>query len=153
MRLEGERGSAALEFIAVGLILIVPLAYLVLALGVVQERLLGAQTAARTVARTVSAARDVEEAEARAGQALASVIAEYGLDEERTGIAMRCIPVDGEQAVTGGPCPTPGALLVVTVRTEAALPLVPPLFGLDRLARIPVEASAAYRVSRSWGTG
>ena len=51
-----------------------------------------------------------------------------------------------------GDCPEPGATLVVTLRTRVALPLVPPLFGLDELASIPVEATALQKVSRFWGT-
>ena len=51
---------------------------------------------------------------------------------------------------TGGACPEAGATLVVTIRTTVALPLVPPVLGLDRLASIPVEASAVQKVSRFW---
>ena len=43
------------------------------------------------------------------------------------------------------------ATLTVTVRTRVALPLVPPVLGLDRAASIPIEASSAQRVSRLWG--
>jgi hypothetical protein len=41
----------------------------------------------------------------------------------------------------------------VTVRANVSLPLVPPILGLERLATVPVEASAAQKVSRFWGTG
>jgi hypothetical protein len=59
---------------------------------------------------------------------------------------MECIPA-------GSSCPQAGATVVVTVRTRVALPLVPPVLGLDRLASIPIEASSAQKVSRFWGTG
>ncbi len=50
----------------------------------------------------------------------------------------------------GASCPEAGATLVVTVQTRVALPLVPPVLGLDRLASIPIEASAVQKVSRFW---
>ena len=46
--------------------------------------------------------------------------------------------------------PEAGSTLVVTIQTRVALPLVPPVLGLDRLASIPIEASAAQKVSRFW---
>ena len=51
-----ERGSAALEFILVGLILLVPLVYLVVSLGLIQGQSLGAEAGARHIARAVSQA-------------------------------------------------------------------------------------------------
>ena len=45
-----DDGSAALEFIAVGVILLVPLVYLIIALGAVQEQTLGVEAAARHTA-------------------------------------------------------------------------------------------------------
>lgn len=142
---DGERGSAALEFIVVGLLLLVPVVYLVVALGVVQGRSLGAEAGARHVARAVASAADEGEARLRADRVLASVADQYGLDPAETELALHCLPA-------GAPCPDPGATLFVTVRTWVALPLVPPVFGLDRLAGIPVEAVSAQKVSRFWGS-
>ncbi|WP_302848253.1 hypothetical protein [Microbacterium sp. cf046] len=38
----------------------------------------------------------------------------------------------------------------MTVQTRVALPLVPPVLGLERVASIPVEASAVQKISRFW---
>ena len=38
----------------------------------------------------------------------------------------------------------------VTVRTAVALPLVPPVLGLEQIAAIPIEATGAHKVSRFW---
>ena len=38
-----ERGSAALEFIVVGLLLLVPLVYLIAAIGMIQQQSLGVE--------------------------------------------------------------------------------------------------------------
>lgn len=142
---DGERGSAALEFILVGLLLLVPLVYLVGALGLVQGQSLGAEAGARHVARAVATATDDADAAHRADLVLDSITSEYGLDPASVDVAFACRPA-------GAVCPRAGATLVVTLRTRVALPLVPPVFGLDRLASIPVEASAAQKVSRFWGS-
>ena len=47
----GERGSASLEFLTVGMILLVPLVYLVLALAAIQGGSLAVEGAARHAAR------------------------------------------------------------------------------------------------------
>ena len=69
-----DEGSAALEFITVGVILLVPLAYLVITLGAVQETLLGAEAAARHTARVIGQAEDAGAAAERGDAVLAGVI-------------------------------------------------------------------------------
>ena len=49
-----QRGSAALEFILVGMLLLVPLVYLVVSLGLIQGQSLGAEAGARHIARALS---------------------------------------------------------------------------------------------------
>ncbi|WP_345803015.1 TadE family protein [Microbacterium sp. AZCO] len=141
---DGERGSAALEFILVGMLLLVPLVYLVVTLGLIQGQALGADAGARHIARAISTATDESDARDRIHDVLASVVDEYGMDAATVDLDLRCHP-------TGAVCPEPGATLVVTLRTRIPLPLVPPVFGLDGLASIPVEATSAQKVSRFWG--
>ncbi|GAT74845.1 TadE family protein [Microbacterium sp. HM58-2] len=141
-----DEGSAALEFIAVGVILLVPLVYLVVALGVIQEQTLGVEAAARHTARVVALAPDAATADARSERVIAAIVDEYGLAADAVDVTLTCAPSVPE-------CPSAGATLVVTVTTRVTLPLMPPLFGLDRAAAIPVEAAAAQKVSRLWGEG
>ena len=142
---DGERGSAALEFILVGLVLLVPIVYLIVALGMIQSQTLGTEAGARHIARTLSQASSAEEAQRSAHLVLESVAGEYGMDPRTVDLSIACAPA-------GVACPSAGATLVVTVRTAVALPLVPPILGLDQMARIPIEAAAAQKVSRTWGT-
>ncbi|GAA2012444.1 TadE family protein [Microbacterium ulmi] len=142
---DDELGTAPLEFILVGLLLLVPLVYLVVALGLIQGQALGAQAGARHVARVVSTASDLDTARERSDLVLASVVDEYGLDPAAVSVSMECAPA-------GTTCPSAGATLVVTVATRVALPLVPPVLGLDRIASIPIEASATQKISRFWGS-
>lgn len=138
---DDQRGSAALEFILVGLLLLVPLIYLVVSLGLIQGQSLGAEAAARHIARAVSTASGADDARARADAVLAAVSDEYGLDDVDLSIA--CTPA-------GASCPRAGATLHITVRTAVTLPLVPPVLGLEQVAAIPIEAGAAHKVSRFW---
>ncbi|GAB3600753.1 TadE family protein [Microbacterium tumbae] len=141
-----DEGSAALEFIVVGVILLVPLVYLVLALGVIQEQTLGVEAAARHTARVIGMAPDAQTAAERGDAVLANVVEEYGLDPESVRVSLSCTPA-------ADPCPAPGATAIVTVATTAGLPFVPPVFGLDEATSIPLQADAAQKVSRLWGTG
>ncbi|MCR2763526.1 TadE family protein [Microbacterium sp. zg.B48] len=140
---ENERGSAALEFILVGVVLLVPLVYLVVSLGLIQGQALGAEAGARHIARALSVAEDADAARAGADRILSSVVDEYGLDPESVRVALECRPA-------GATCPEAGATLVVTLTTTVTLPLVPPVLGLDRFAAVPVQASAVQKVSRFW---
>lgn len=139
-----DDGSAALEFITVGVILLVPLVYLIIALGVIQEQTLGVEAAARHTARVIALAPDAATAAARSERVLTGIAEEYGIDPAGVEVSMTCSPAGAE-------CPSAGSTVVVTVGALVPLPLVPPVFGLDRAAVIPVEASAVQKVSRLWG--
>lgn len=139
-----DDGSAALEFITVGVILLVPLAYLIITLGTVQQAMLGAEAAARHTARVIGQAENAADAADRGDAVLASVIDEYDLNAADVDVSVTCTPAGAE-------CPRSGATVVVTVSTRVSLPFVPEIFGLDRATQIPLEAAAAQKVSRLWG--
>lgn len=143
---ENDEGSAALEFITVGVILLVPLVYLVITLGTIQEQLLGVEAAARHTARVIGQADDAASAASNSDALLANVIDEYGMDASRVEVSVSCTPAGAE-------CPSAGATVIVTVSTAVSLPLVPPIVGLDTAASIPLQAAAAQKVSRVWGSG
>lgn len=139
-----DEGSAALEFITVGVILLVPLVYLVIVLGAVQEQAFGVEAAARHTARAIAMSPDVETAAARGDAVLEGVIDEYEMDAGAVQTGVSCVPA-------GAACPAAGTTVIVTVATRVRLPFVPAVFGLDRALSIPVEASASQKVSRMWG--
>jgi hypothetical protein len=117
--------------------------YLIVALGMIQGQSLGAEAGARHIARAISTAQNADAARDSADRILRSVIEEYALDAASVRFSFECHPA-------GETCPEAGSTLVVTIQTSVALPLVPPVLGLDRLASIPVEASAVQKVSRFW---
>ncbi|MCR2793054.1 TadE family protein [Microbacterium sp. zg.Y625] len=141
-----DEGAAALEFILVGVILLVPLVYLIVALGAVQGQTLGVESGARHIARAVATAPDAATAAARTDAILASVVDEYGLAPDAVEVAISCTPA-------GAACPASGATLRVTVATRVTLPLVPSVLGLESIASVPVEAASVQKVSRFWGGG
>lgn len=141
-----EAGSASLEFITAGLILLVPLVYLVLALSAVQAGTLAVEGAARQAARVYVQAPDEAEGAARAERAVQFGLADYGIEAGAAGVRISCQPSPTS-------CLTRQGRVVVTVGVVVPLPLVPDLLSLGRPAGILVQASATQTVSRFWGSG
>ncbi len=141
-----DTGSSSLEFIAVGVIMLVPLLYLVIAVGSVQEQSLGVEAAARQAARAIASAPDMSEAAGSGERVLEAIVEEYGIDPDAIDVAVSCRP-------RPSPCPAAGATVVVTVSTRVPLPLVPGVLGLDQATSVPVEAVSVQKVSRRWGGG
>ncbi len=139
-----DEGSASLEFIVGGLLLLVPIVYLVMTLGLVQSASLGVEAAARHAARAISLSTDAEDADRRAALILRDVASEYGIYPSRLSVAVSC-------ADTAGPCPAAGSTLTVTVQATVALPLVPPVLGLEQMVAVPVQAVSVQKASRLWG--
>lgn len=139
-----DEGSAALEFIAVGVILLIPVVYLIIALGAIQEQTLGVEAAARHTMRAIALAPNAETAADQGDRVLESVSAQYDLDADTLEMSITC-PGEGDE------CPRAGATVVLTITAQASLPLIPAVFGLDRAATVTVEGAAVQKVSRTWG--
>lgn len=140
-----EAGSASLEFITAGVILLVPLVYLVVAMTALQGGALAVEGAARQAARVYVQAPSAAEARARAERAVQFGLADYGIDSDTAVVRIDCDDTNG--------CLSPQATVTVTVELTMALPLVPDLLSLKQSASIPLEASATQTVSRFWNAG
>lgn len=112
----GDEGSAAVEFLAVGVLLLVPLLYLVLCLGRVQAATFAAEAGAREASRVLAttAGQDVGTRRAEAEVALA-------LGDQGFAAAPGALVVDCDAS----PCRTPEARIAATVSVDVPLPLVP----------------------------
>jgi len=137
-------GSASLEFVTAGLLLLVPLVYLALAIASIQGGALAVEGAARHAARVFVEAPDVASARARAAETVAVALADYGLPAHAAHVEILCRPAPAD-------CLRRGGLVTVAVRSSVPLPLLPDVGGLDRGASLPVESAATQRVSRFWG--
>lgn len=142
--LASERGSAALEFITAGLILLVPTVYLVVALASIQGAQLAAAGAARQAARVYVQAKSETDATAEASAAVAFALADFGLPTDVATVNVVCSP-------NPDACLTRLGTVTVTVRVRAPLPLVPDALDLRRDASVAVQAASTNRVSRLWG--
>jgi hypothetical protein len=141
--LADETGSASLEFITVGLILLVPLVYLVLAMSVLQGGAFAVEGAARQAARVYVQAPNPAEAVARAERAVLVGLADYGIDAAAAEVSIGC--------AGGTACLSRRSVVTVTVRVRVALPFVPDVLTQSHGGSIPLEASATQTVSRFWG--
>ncbi|KFF60287.1 hypothetical protein JF66_05370 [Cryobacterium sp. MLB-32] len=141
----GESGSASLEFITAGLILLVPLVYLVVAMSALQGGSLAVEGAARQAARVYVQAPDEATAQTRAERAVQFALADYGLEAGAAQVDIHCTA-----ATTG--CLTRHSAVTVTVRISVALPLVPDVLSVRGAASVPVQATATQVVSRFWAT-
>lgn len=130
-RFRAERGSASLEFLGLGVVLLIPIAYGTVALVQLEQARLATDLGARNGARVLVTGSDA--AAALAEQHIALALHDHGIDPAAARIEIRCAP--------NPDCAVAGDTLTVTVRTEVPLPFVP---GAAEWLTIPVESSATY---------
>jgi hypothetical protein len=130
-----ERGSAIVEFHFLGLLLMVPLVYILLAVLDVQRTSYGVTQAAREAGRIYVATGD----EAAARLAARVALDDQGLEPEAAEISMRC---------SAAPCYQPGAEITVTVNSTVRLPFLPEVFADAVHAQIPVDATHSSVIDR-----
>ena len=138
-----ETGSASLEFITVGLILLLPLVYLVLTVAAIQGAAFAVEGAARQAVRVFVQSGSRAEASSRAELAIRFALADAGLDELEPNVKVTCSP-DPDA------CLTRLGTVRVAVAITVPLPLVPPFLDLDVPLGVPLQATATEQVSRFW---
>ena len=140
----GDEGSASLEFITAGLLLLLPLVYLVLTMAQLQAGAFAVEGAARQAARVYVQSATVAEANAAAQRAIEFALADYGLDTDTVTVSVSCSPRPAN-------CLTRRGLVTIQVSTTVPLPLVPPVLDLDVPLSVAVNSTATQQVSRFWG--
>jgi hypothetical protein len=128
-----EQGSATVEFVAIGVLLLVPIVYLVILLGRVQAAAFAADGSARAAARAFVAATDDDEGRRRAETAVRLGLMDQGFTD----------PADGDLFIEcdrPGACLTPGSQVRVLVQVRVVLPGVPRFLDRAVPARITVRA-------------
>lgn len=141
-----ERGSSSLEFITTGLILLVPLVYLVLTMAAIQGGAFAIEGGVRQAVRVYVQAPNEAEASDRAERAIRFALADSGLDELEPAVTVSCSPRPDE-------CLTRRGTVTIALSITVPLPLVPPFLTLDVPIGVPLHASATEQVSRFWGAG
>lgn len=145
-RWSAEDGTASLEFVTAGMILLLPMVYLVLTMSALQAGSLAVEGAARQAARVYVRAADVPDARAEVDRAVAFALADYGLDPSVAAVTITCSPRPAD-------CLHRQGAVTVTVGVTVALPLLPSALTVGGPANVPLRSEATERVSRFWGTG
>jgi len=139
-----EDGAAIIEFIALSLLLLVPLTYLVVTLSRIQAGAFAAEGAAHEAARTavvtgVAAREHGSSREAamaagasRAEAAVALLADDFGFDTGAASLALTC----------EGPCLEPGANVDAEVTVAVALPGIPGFLSAVLPLSVAVVGSA-----------
>lgn len=137
-----EAGSASVEFVLVGLLLLVPVAYLLLAALQVQRTTFGVVEGARSAGRAYVTAPSAGVAETAARSALDVALGDQGVDADRARLRIVC---------SEHPCLTPSATVEVEVETDVPLPFVPAFLGRFsvRVSAVHVETVDPYRAGRA----
>ncbi|WP_395638964.1 hypothetical protein [Pseudolysinimonas sp.] len=143
-RLARDEGSASIEFITVGILLLVPTVYLVLALSSIQSASFAVEGAARQASRVFVQAESLAQAEAAASRAVAVTLADYGLDAADARVVITCRPDPAD-------CLTRRGFVTVSISTAAPLPLFPAVLEADIPLGVPIDAVSTEQVSRFAG--
>lgn len=136
-RRRDERGSALVELSWLGIILLVPMLWIVVSVFEVQRGAFGVSGAARAAGRAYALAPDDASGAARARAAARQVLADQGVDEP-VDVRITCRPFPGD-------CHSGTSVITVVVSSRVRLPLMPdilgggaPSFALDSTHSVPI---------------
>lgn len=133
-----DQGSAMLEFIVVGVAIIMPLVYVAITVMTLHAGSFAAHAAAREAARAFMASGSVAEGNSRAIALVQQAFVDHGVDSATPSLVITC---------TGGPCLSPGSQVNVDVSSSIALPLVP-RWGEAAPLSFPVAANLTLMVDQ-----
>lgn len=136
---DAERGSAVVEFVYLGVLMLVPLVYLVMALARIQAGAYATTQAAREAGRAFVTAESAAGAESRARSAAEIAFEDQGFGEGNGSLTIAC---------DGSPCLRPEGRVEMTAEVTVPLPLIPS-FARDVVPlAVPVSATHLATVER-----
>jgi len=137
-RRRGQRGSALVEFSWLGILLLVPLIWIVLSVFEVQRGAFAISAAARAAGRAYALADSDALGSARAEQAARQALADQGLESAPLDLRVTCTPYPHA-------CHAGTSVITVRLATSVALPWLPasfglgePVFALDSSHTVPI---------------
>lgn len=133
-----EDGSALIEFLGLGTLLLVPALWFLLAVSQIQGAAYAAVGAADQAAKMyVASEGGPHQATARSEAAVHAALADFSLDPDQARISHHCTAA----------CSEPGSTVIFTVEVRVPVPLIPEFAGFEhRLAT--VSSTAAHIQSR-----
>jgi hypothetical protein len=111
-----DEGSAVVEFVVLGVLLLVPVVYLVVTLGRLQAASFAADGGARAAGRAFVTAADEADGAQRAAAAVRLALLDHGFPASDDALRLEC---------SARPCLTPDATVAARVSVEVVLPGVP----------------------------
>ena len=130
-----DSGTALVEFIWLGLLMLVPLVYIMLTVSDVQRAAYGASTASRAAGRAFVLAPDTATGHERAISAARIALADQGIDRAAMDVDIECAPSPDD-------CLAPHSTVTVVVSVRQRLPLLPDALG-ESAPVITVDSSHA----------
>ncbi len=131
-----DGGSAVVELVWLGILLLVPVLWIVLSVFEVQRGAFAVTSAARSAARAYALAETDAAGREQARAAIRQALDDQGGEAQSFTFDVGC---------GGGDCHQPGAVVTVDVRSAVQLPLLPavlggdaPSFRLDATHTVPV---------------
>ena len=132
----GERGTAIVELVWLGILLLLPVVWIVLSVFEVQRGAFAVSGAARAAGRAYALAPTDALGQARAEAAARQALADQGVGDLPLTVAISCDAPD---------CHAPGAVVTVRIDSRVDLPLLPdalgggaPSFALDATHTVPI---------------
>ena len=133
-----ERGTALVELTWLGILLLVPMLWIVLSVFEVQRGAFAVSSAARAAGRAYALAPNDAAGRARAEAAARLALADQGVEHAPLRLEVRCTPFPHD-------CHAGTSVITVVVRSRVDLPLMPsalggraPGFALDASHTVPI---------------
>lgn len=136
-----DDGRAIIEFVFVGVLLLVPMVYLILVVGRLQAAAFAVSTASREAGRAFTTAPDEALAEPRARAAAALPFEDFGFGGDSS-LTLAC---------DGSPCLRPEGRVTVVATVTVPLPFVPDVVAGVLPTTIPVSATHVATADRFAG--
>ena len=129
-----ERGDASVEFLGILVVLVIPVLYIVLAVGQVSAGAMAVDAGAREAARILA---EDPAREADASHAVALIVEDFGIDAQAD-VSPNCVGCEGD-----------GGVVDVRVSVRVPLPFVTAWLGsagvgVSSSARVPVREVVAH---------
>ena len=138
MRPHDEQGSAIVELVWLGILLLLPVLWIVVSVFQVQSGAFAVSGAARAAGRAYALAPTDAEGRARAEAAARQALADQGLDGVPVDVQITCSPYPQD-------CHSGTSVITVSVASRVDLPLLPdflgggaPSFALDATHTVPI---------------
>ena len=136
-RRRDEQGNGVVEFVWLGILLLVPMVWILLSVFEVQRGAFGVDAAARSGARAFALAPDDATGQVRAREAVRVALADQGVDQP-VDVLVTCTPYPSD-------CHAGTSVITIRVASSVRLPWLPtalhagtPTFALDATQTVPI---------------